>query len=199
MFLGCEKDQLESPKASVEGDKLTNKKNREARMGPGFSWELETTNHNVPAEYNDTGTSRQYYLKGSQSYTRTITLKVTKTSATTPDSLKFHVYEPLHSCIILSSVSASMGTATYKTWGEHHSGFYYEYKGYEWKIPVSTMNSSPIGTTATFVFTARSPHGISGSCIEGSVTAKMNFPANIPSSYNFWDGDYMPFLINPSI
>lgn len=194
-FTGCDKEKLETEKGpSIEIEGNGNSRDRSARVGPGFSWEFETTNHNNPAEYWDTGVSRQYYLKGSQSYIRTVTLKVTKTNSASVDPI-FRVYKLNTSCMEYDSVSSSMGTIYPINWGEYLWGSYVQLSGFEWQIP---MSSSPQGTVATFTFTVASPPP-TGSCIEGSISAKMSAPANIPSAYNFWDGDHLEFVINPSL
>lgn len=115
----------------------------------------------------------------------------------TLSSARFDVYLPDNSCLIVSNVSHSLGTINATTWSQYLGGFYYTFKGFRWNL--DAIIASPMNTVATFVFTVRSPYDTHGGCIEGSVSAKMQAPASIYSAGNFWDGDFMPVVINPSL
>lgn len=154
------------------------------RMGPGYKWELSTTDQKNSNEYYYTPSQdRVYYLKKSANYTRLVTLTVTKTDA---DALvpAFRVYTGKEQCTSISAPRVSLGDTASITFRRDNFPDL-SYTGYFWSIPLAF---SPVGTKATFTFNLSAP---SSSCDGGYVAVDMASPARINSASNYWDGDYL--------
>lgn len=154
------------------------------RAGPGYGWKFSTTNQENTSEYYLTPLQdRVYYLKASTSYTRSVTLTVTKTNT---EGLvpSFRVYTGQEQCISISSPMVSLGNMAPVTF-QRGSFQDASYKGYFWSIPLAF---SPVGTTATFTFNLSIPPS---SCDEGYVAVDMISPAQINSQFHYWDSDYL--------
>lgn len=180
---GCRKSKLDP--APVE---------RTGRMGPGYKWELSTTNQENTSEYyiNTTSPSknRVYYLKGSTGYTRSVTLTVTKTNS---DALvpSFRVYTGQEQCVSISSPKVSLGDIAPLTF-QRESLQGPMYTGYFWSIPFAF---SPVNTKVTFTFNLSAP---SSSCSGGYIAVDMASPARINSASNYWDLDYLSVVKSTS-
>ena len=164
---------------------------RTGRAGPGYKWELSTTNQeNTNEYYIDPSQDRIYYLKGSTGYTRSVTLTVTKTGDFGSDA-SFRIYTGHDQCVAISSPRVSSGS-TASTAFYHGSLQDGSYIGYEWSVP---LFHSPVGTTATFTFNLSMPPS---SCDKGYVAVDMASPAQINSASNYWDLDYLYVVKNAS-
>ncbi len=185
---GCRKKRVEPvvPEPFVEAA---------PRAGPGFSWQLETTAYSTPTEYYSSGFSRQYFLKGSDQYVRSVTLKVTKTGASNVIP-RFHIYKEAYSCLAFSDpVAVSSGFYEPVSWRRYAwDDSWKDLNGYAW-TPLLDADSA-VGSVATFtlnVYPARN------GCLQGAVMAAMDTPVAIPSVNNFTDGDYLEFVVDTSL
>lgn len=185
ILVSCYKESVDS----AEPQKAT-RSDREARTIGPYKYEFSTPNENDPAEYNDLGLQRQYYLKASAGYVRTLTLTITKVGASTVDPA-FRVYSKQGGCISASSPVASMGTTS--STGFYHPGNGTLYTGYYWSLP---MGSSSVNTTATLTMTIG---GSSTSCVEGNSYVDMVNPYSVIASDIYFDLDNIGFVRNISL
>ena len=159
-----------------------------ARVGPGYTWQFTTPNQTNPAEYTDASGNRVFYLKASAGYVRSVTLKITKSSASSVNPT-FRIYGRQGQCLTLSTPTVSSGTYTTTTFV--HDIFNPNattYSGYSW---TPTLGASALNATATFTFNVATP---GTSCVEGFVDADMTSPTTINSAGNYWDEDSMYFV-----
>lgn len=159
---------------------------REGRPSASYRWILLTPNLEDPVEYAESAHMRHYFLKESAKYTRSLTLKITKSSSDSVSNPVLRIYGKEGDCLSMTNPISSMGKTTPTRF--YIPGSPITQVGYSWSVP---LRENAVGTTATLTVTVA---GTKPNCTEGILLVDMTSPYLITSLGVYSDSDAMGFV-----